>query len=251
MTQNALVWLPIDEAIESVPCTCIDGRTRGMRYSAAGGSFAIALHIIANVMPNAGDEELEQALLRFTENVGPLYYHTDEAAMKNWLKANGIHPELALKHLDAQQKASLISSAAEPEHVGCGHINLLLQQPTSYLVPTALAQSAIRLFFKLWCNNTPRVVFEVLSGEHQESQALFLDSVASQDEQTALHAAEEEIFFCHRPLKKALFERYCQVLGVQGEAQRLFEQHNVLAEHTLHQLAPHLPTSHLSVGVQS
>ncbi|WP_119396421.1 hypothetical protein [Salinibius halmophilus] len=251
MSQNALVWLPVEEAIESVPCTCIDGRTKGMRYSAAGGSFAIALHIIANVMPNATDAEIENALLRFSQHVGPLYYHTDEAALRQWLCQSGIHPELDLHQLDAKQQEQLLASADMSAHVGCGHVQLMLNNPEKYLVPKHITAAGIRAFFRLWFANTPRVTFEALAGEHQESQALFIESVDGAAQQTPLRSADEEVFFCHRPLKRALFDRYCQILGVASEAGRLFEQHNMLAEHTLHTLAPHLPKSHLNVGVQS
>lgn len=250
MAQNALVWLPINEAIESVPCTCIDGRTQGMRYSAAGGSFAIALHIVASCMQSPTRARIKQALLRFSEQVGPLYYHTDEAAYQRWLHASGIHPELPLSQADQSQQQQLLNTSGELDHVGCGHVQLMLKDPERYMVDRDTTKMAIAAFFELWLAGTDKVVFEVLEGEHNESHALFLESVDGHDDSTTLHGGEE-VFFCHRPLKYAVFERYAKVLGVQASAQTLYEQHNKLAEHTLSQLAPHLPHARLNVGVQS
>lgn len=46
---HSLVWMPTDEIIRKVPCTCIDGRTQGMRYSVAGGSFGLIIHTLATL----------------------------------------------------------------------------------------------------------------------------------------------------------------------------------------------------------
>lgn len=44
---HSLVWMSTEEIIRKVPCSCIDGRTQGPRFSAAGGSFGLIIHTLA------------------------------------------------------------------------------------------------------------------------------------------------------------------------------------------------------------
>ena len=40
------VKIPVSQAVRELPCTCIDGRTTGARYSIAGGSFGLVLEVL-------------------------------------------------------------------------------------------------------------------------------------------------------------------------------------------------------------
>lgn len=258
---HQLVWMPTDEILKKVPCTCIDGRTQGIRYSVAGGSFGLFLHILAAVQRTSGhcleQETVDQYMRLFAAEVGPVYLHSDQHTIDRIFARLGLPNDTRLKQLTESQQRSFCELATTPEFQGCGHIKLIMQNELVYQVPPKLVTRAIKAFFRLYFAGTTNLVFDVLAGRHQEESVLLFEKQFSKnlDAESALMQAEpmgQDQFFCHRPLKQALAERFLRAIDQAGlpgldrsQWSDLIATHNAAAETTLNKLAPTLPVDHI------
>lgn len=258
---HRLVWMPTDEILKKVPCTCIDGRTQGIRYSVAGGSFGLILHILAALQRTQGrclqQGAVDQYMRLFATEVGPVYLHSDQHTLDRIFARMGLESDTRLKHLNENQQRSFCELATTPEFQGCGHIKLIMQNELLYQVPPTLVTRAIKAFFRLYFAGTDNLMFDVLAGRHQEESVLLLEEQFSRnlDMESALMLAEpmdHDQFFCHRPLKQALVERFLRAIDQAGlpgldptQWPDLISTHNTAAETTLNKLAPELPVDHI------
>ncbi|MFC3854007.1 hypothetical protein ACFOSD_14605 [Salinispirillum marinum] len=259
---HSMVWMNTDEIIQKVPCTCIDGRTPGLRYSVAGGSFGLILLTLSNIEQSLqralSDEEVGVYLSLFAQEVGPVYLHTDQHAIDLIYARMGIAPDSKLRELTPAQQKSFIHFAVQPDFQGCGHVKLLMQHSTDYDIPQRLVKSALQAFFIGFFARENNIVFDILAGRHAEERVLLLDDQGNTEteRQSALYLEtplDENRFFCHRPLKRALIARFLTVIETSGlpslsalDTAQLAEQHDASAERTLGHLAPHLPIEYIS-----
>lgn len=44
---HSQIWMSTEEIIRKVPCSCVDGRIQGPRFSAAGGNLGLVVHRLA------------------------------------------------------------------------------------------------------------------------------------------------------------------------------------------------------------
>lgn len=258
---HRLVWMPTEEILKKVPCTCIDGRTQGIRYSVAGGSFGLFLHTLAAVQRTHGQclqqETVDQYMRLFAAEVGPVYLHSDQRTIDRIFARMGLESDTRLRNLNESQQRSFCELATTSEFQGCGHIKLIMQNELDYQVPPTLVTRAIKAFFRLYFGGTSNLMFDVLAGRHQEESVLLLEEQFSKnlDMESALLLAEpmdQEQFFCHRPLKQALAARFLNAIddaGLPGldksQWSELIKSHNTAAETTLNKLAPELPVDHI------
>lgn len=264
-SKDAMVWLSTDEIIRKIPCTCIDGRTQGMRYSVAGGSLGIILQTLAALQAESGRRfqvaEIVAYIQLFARTVGPVYLHSDQHTMDLIVARMGLSPDTRLEDLTPEQQRSFRELAAQPSLQGCGHIKLMMNHEDVYGISSTLIERTLQAFLTLYFDRQPHLIFDILPGDHHEREALFVDDQDSVDPSatTALYQEtpmDDNRFFCHRPLKKTLFQRYLTAIAASdlpGHAgalredmvSALLDSHNTAAEHTLTRLAPHLPVEHL------
>ncbi|MEX0624815.1 MAG: hypothetical protein WD251_12990 [Saccharospirillum sp.] len=257
---HRLVWMPTEEILKTVPCTCIDGRTRGIRYSVAGGSFGLFIHILAALQRTDGclqQEPVDQYMRLFAKEVGPVYLHSDQHTLDRIFARMGLESDTRLRNLSESQQRSFCELATTSEFQGCGHIKLIMQNELDYQVPPTLVTRTIKAFFRLYFAGTNNLMFDVLAGRHQEESVLLLEEQFSKnlDRESALLLAkpmDQDRFFCHRPLKQALAERFLNAIddaglpGLDKSAwSNLIKSHNSAAETTLNKLAPELPVDHI------
>lgn len=250
---HSMVWLSTDEIVEKVPCTCVDGRTSGLRYSAAGGSLGLLLTILNYAAHKRGrdisDAEIQQSILGIAEGISPVYLHTDQHAIELIYARMGLPSETRLRALNAQQQRSFIELAIKADHQGCGHIKLMMQHPDQYGVSLKLAERILKQFLIAFFAKTENVLFDVLSGHHEEEQVFIIEQQKNIDtrNETVLvleNKTEGQQFFCHRPLKRELIKRFCHLLAAQSvypfnddDRAELALEHNRQAETTLGILA--------------
>ncbi|MCH8529369.1 MAG: hypothetical protein LAT65_00830 [Saccharospirillum sp.] len=260
---HSLVWMPTDEIISKVPCTCVDGRTQGMRYSVAGGSFGLIVHSLSRIQARHDkifqEEEIDQYLNLFARQVGPIYLHSDQHTLDCIYSRLGLAQTTRLKDLTLSQRRSFCELATQPEYQGCGHIKLMMDNEADYGIPQTLIKRSLKAFMKRYFSGDDQLMFDILAGRHAEERVLLLDTQESRDmkQDSALYLESpqsENRFFCHRPLKKALAERFLEAIDEAGmlglpssEWPAVVETHNLAAEQTLSTLAAHLPVEHLSL----
>ncbi len=262
---NRLSWMSTDDIIKTIPCSCVDGRTPGIRYSVAGGSLGLVAHVLAALERQHGHFSAAQVLAYlqlFARQVGPLYLHSDQHAMaKIWAKMS-LAEDSSVSQLNEEQQDLFLHLAIQADYQGCGHVKLMLLHAPEYQVRAELLQLVLQQFFVLYFSGEPRVVFDVLAGEHVERQVLLLieqhqSAVADSEQQSALYREEDpedNKFFCHRPLKRRLITLFADAIK-QSELlnlctdqwQALALEHDQAAERTLGYLAPHLPVTHLKL----
>lgn len=258
---HSLIWMPTEEIIRKVPCTCIDGRTQGMRYSVAGGSFGLIVHTLARLQEAHSrvfqEEEIDQYLNLFAREVGPIYLHSDQHTLDCIYSRMGLAQTTRLKDLTLSQRRSFCELATQPEYQGCGHIKLMMENEAEYGIPLLLIKRSLKAFMKRYFSGDDQMMFDVLAGRHEEEHVMLLDSQDSRDlkHNSVLYLESpqtENRFFCHRPLKKALVEQFLESIANAGIAglpkkgwQTLIETHNAAAEQTLAKLASHLPVEHI------
>lgn len=258
---HTLVWMPTDEIISKVPCTCVDGRTQGMRYSVAGGSFGLIVHTLARIQASHDkifqEEDVDQYLNLFARQVGPIYLHSDQHTLDCIYSRMGLPQTTRLKDLTMSQRRSFCELATQPEYQGCGHIKLMMDNEADYGIPQPLIKRSLKAFMRRYFSGDDQLMFDILAGRHEEERVLLLDAQDSQEvkQNTALYLETpqtENRFFCHRPLKKALAERFLVAIDEAGlpglphsDWQAVIETHNTAAEQTLSTLAAHLPVERI------
>lgn len=259
LSQQALDWQPTEQIIRQVPCTCVDGRTSGYRFSAAGGSLGIILTVLDEYEGQSGqalsEAQVAAALELYADRVGPVYLHSDTMAVTALLARMGLAPDTSLSALNPAQQRSFIELASQADYQGCGHVRLLLTQPAEYGLNTSLVEKSLRATLKLWFDGHVGVLFDILPGAHTESAVVLIDRQTSRPlgETTAL-AQTPDRFYCHRPLKHELIRRYVAALQKGGwvaftpeSASRIARRNDSGAERTLSTLAPRLPIEHLTL----
>lgn len=259
LTSQALAWQPTEQIIREVPCTCVDGRTTGHRFSAAGGSLGIILAVLNEYEGQSGralsEMQVAEALALFADRVGPVYLHSDTTAVAAMLARMGLAPDTSLASLNQSQQRSFIELASQADYQGCGHVHLLLTRPAEYGLNISLVEKSLRATLKLWFAGHADVIFDLLPGAHAESAVVLIDGQRSRPmgESTAL-ANTPDRFYCHRPLKYELIRRFVAVLQAAGwtaftpeAASRIARHHDAAAERTLSALASRLPVEHLTL----
>lgn len=250
---HRLVWLPTQEVLHNVPCTCIDGRTSGMRYSAAGGSIGIIIHVLnqleAKQKTTLSDEIIQDLLVHFATTISPVYLHTDQHSLDLIYARLGLDANTKLKSLTDTQQRSFIELATQPDFQGCGHIKLMMQLPHDYDINKEVVVKVLKQFFILLFKKTSNVLFDVLAGQHEEEHVVIVEEQNEKplSETTALSLEDKQDghqFFCHRPLKKELITQFTQLLNNQlsvdyddDSIASLTESHNRSADKTLAHLA--------------
>ncbi len=240
-------------ALLGQPCTCIDGRTAGERHSVAGGSFALlidAVHAAAAINGSRlTDDDATNWITVFARAVGPLYLHSDVAAQQRILAAMGLSPSARLSEFSDTQQRAYIELATRADMQGCSHLRLMLEHPQAYHVKARAVERLLRQFYRAWFNGQNGVLFEVLTGAHQESSIVISEADDGND-QVSLFSADEPAFYCSRPTKRQLLQRLAGAAADEGwiaPAQReqlarmAYDRHNASAEQTLATLAQHLP----------
>lgn len=250
--ESHYIWNPTDDVLKQVPCTCIDGRTKGLRYSVAGGSVGLLIWILNDLnQKNPLDfETIELIMLDFSQEIAPLYLHSDQHALEEIYHKLRVQETTKLEDLTQDQKQMFMILAATGAYRGCGHLKLMMQHIEEYQVDISLIQEVIFIFFKQFFLKTPNFLFDVLAGRHAEEQVVIINCEAMQAGQgrSVLFDGEHSIgeqFFCHRPLKHLLVKRIVDRLQLRFprvalDAAALADSNDRIAEKTLAYLAPNL-----------
>lgn len=162
--------------------SCVDGRDAHPVVGTPGGDAGELLLALAVLEAERGRPltaaELRSHFDAYLSAFGRFYMHSDEGALaflatdprfSDAVGERGLSDFLA--HPPAQLEAELAEVLSEPEHVGCGHLRLVLSHPEAYGVRVELARSLIQLALRRRWQGEP-VDFVVLSGDHRESAVL-------------------------------------------------------------------------------
>lgn len=250
---HSMIRLSTNEIIRKVPCTCVDGRTSGMRYSAAGGSLGLFLTVM-NYAEQKGqqiisDDSIRDLIETIARDISPMYLHTDQHALELIYSRMGLSADTKLRALNESQQRSFIELALNADHQGCGHIKLMKKHSDKYGVSSKTVDRVLKQFYLAFFAHAENVLFDVLEGHHEEEQVLIIEQQKSMDlpNETVLileNRQDGQQFFCHRPLKRELIRRFSGLLAEKGiypfedtDIAQIAKSHNHQAETTLECLA--------------
>jgi len=180
---SRIEWISVASMIGAGTERCIDGRAGGPVVGTPGGDageLTLALSAVEHTArAEVADEAVAALVARYAVSFGRFYLHTDRAALARLEEALQADPELRslrgessieefVSHPPRELEAQLAALLAQPEHVGCGHLRLLLEHPAEYGVRRELAEAVLRETHLLRWRRPELVHFDVLEGEHEE-----------------------------------------------------------------------------------
>ncbi|MHC4452068.1 MAG: hypothetical protein ACYS0E_18330, partial [Planctomycetota bacterium] len=153
-----------------------------------GGEFLLLLGAIERVTGRSLDDQtVERELLAHLDLYGHFYLHTDLLAFDALTSALRQDPRLHtattplstsedwsnfLRHAPIELRELVLEHLEQPDHIGCGHIRLMLEHEAEYGVRKELVLGFLRAFFRLWWTGSPEIRFVALPGHHSEAAVL-------------------------------------------------------------------------------
>lgn len=255
---HTMIQVAVEDAIRNVPCTCVDGRTPGVRYSVAGGSFGLIAETLGELEKKAvaiSEQLVNKVFLDFAEKIGPVYLHTDQAALDRIFCRLGLDKNTRLKELTPEQQEAFIELASKPDYIGCGHVKLLLEDHQGYQIKPCVVETSLKVFYQQYFASNPAFMLDVLQGRHEEESVILAESnqgVSGFTMVLTTGPGQQQSFYCHRPLKKELVTKLIELLrefdfDAEMEVDELFNRSNEKAERTLSLLAPNLPVERVDL----
>jgi len=184
---RAVRWIKLAALVSHGTCSCVDGRDeRGVIGTPGGdaGEFVLALAALEHATDTRLTEpDIEGALLAHLDTFGAFYMHTDAHAfdaladrlhedVRSRASTAPIHDpedwEAFLHHPDEGGRDALLEHVTNPDHVGCGHLRLMLQHSDEYGVRRELVAGFLRSFLRLMWSGAPELHLTLLPGGHAE-----------------------------------------------------------------------------------
>ncbi|GAB4200327.1 MAG: hypothetical protein OHK0013_11300 [Sandaracinaceae bacterium] len=273
-----ITWVPLSAILGGGTEQCIDGRAAGPVVGTPGGDageLVLALSAFEHTArARVPDEAVAPLLAAYAEGFGRFYLHTDTHALERLGDDLANDPRFAsvmptLPHVTAVEgfvrrpppelESALLEHLVASEHVGCGHLRLMLEHPAEYGVRRELVQAVLRESFRLGWSRPELLSFAVLEGAHTERAVarVWLDHsvhtytlvptfpASGADDASVFVAHPEVSAFLRGELGSFLVE-HASTLGARAPEREAFQHElDALAERqisaTLRHLARELP----------
>ncbi|PIE20351.1 MAG: hypothetical protein CSA66_00555 [Proteobacteria bacterium] len=265
----------------SLELSCIDGRHERDVIGTPGGN-AGELVLLLNAAAKRFDVDVAQTFEAYLNEFGRFYLHTDTHAagrLMKRLRSDGVEgaPSEASGRDDINAFIAAPPAAARdrleqlliaPEHVGCGHLQLILRDPARYRLDKGITEEVIRAFYRALWRGDQRAHFVMLDGRHREDKVLIIDEPEAVHDATPLpalsdHRGAANAFVYHPAAVTYVRERAAAWLAARllpdgdadaraSVAEELFDTVMVLGAiglaHTLEAIAADLPVEHIKAG---
>lgn len=185
---RAVRWVKMGAFLLHGKISCVDGRDDAGVVGTPGGDageFLLALAAAELVTGKPISRAAEKSLLSaYMDAFGHFYLHSDTTALNRFILAMRADPRLAdelpprttqgpgwrkfMASPPEKLRGVMLEHLLVPEHVGCGHLRLMLQNSDEYGVRSELVLAMIEEYYKhLWAGAI-ETQFVVLGGGHQE-----------------------------------------------------------------------------------
>jgi hypothetical protein len=177
---------------------CVDARNNDHVFGTPGGDFSeftAALQVYFKMIGQVATEKnIEPLFKSFVEKYcseeRPFYYHTDEAKLQKLFDTIGqITQDVpSIFPWDTPENSTLwLDLFVKPEHQGCGHIRLMLQNPVAYgLDSTEIVENMLRVFVKYWWaqtdENKKRITFIAKLGSLTGRAVAIINTISNSSE---------------------------------------------------------------------
>jgi rhodanese-related sulfurtransferase len=274
---RSLRWMKVAALLVNGRLSCVDGRDdSGVMGTPGGdaGEFLLSLAALERVTGRALDDTtMHTLLLRRLDAFGRFYLHTDIHASNllitalradrrfDAVLANVFQPLEWRRFMESPPAAvrpAMLEHMVQPQHIGCGHLRLALQQPERYGIRPKLIEAFLRSFLSLRWQGHEENEIAVLPGGHAEGAVV---NIVVEHEVDAFSkiplvspmAEGSQMFINHPQVSRFLRGQVARFLSRQGDRVALgpggeAELNAVLEElgavqlsHTLSSLAGALP----------
>jgi rhodanese-related sulfurtransferase len=184
---RAVRWVKLVSLVAHGTCSCVDGRDGRSVIGTPGGDageFVLALAALEHATgARLAEPDIEGALLAHLDTFGAFYMHSDahafnalidrlredERTQKTVENLQAPEDRDAFFHHPADKtRDALLEHATNPDHVGCGHLRLMLQHSDEYGLRRELVAGFVRSFLRLLWKGAPELHFTLLPGGHAE-----------------------------------------------------------------------------------
>lgn len=182
ITQDANIkWVLAQDLLADAMESCVDGRSGLGIIGTPGGNAGEFLLCLAALEQVTGEpftpEQVAPFFKAYLQTFGRFYMHGDTHALGHLPgdlldqaepeETDARRLENFLRQPPAEVRERLLEELLKPQHIGCGHIKLMLTRPSDYGVRPDLILAFMRAFFRaLWSGAS--IDYVVLNGDHQE-----------------------------------------------------------------------------------
>src|SRR5690606_28831709 len=146
---DGLGWGRLESLRGHHTIACVDGRHDGCVTGAPGGNAGALVLVLAaleaEVQQTLAFHDVVRLLQRYVARFGRFYMHTATLALSRlvialqWPTDHGFDTVCAGPRTP-EQRAPWLKALVEPDHVGCGHLSLMLRHPERYGVRRGLVE---------------------------------------------------------------------------------------------------------------
>ena len=179
-------WVKLASMATYKGLACVDGRDERGLVGTPGGDAGEFLLACAALERTTGkvlqEDDLARQLQRRLDLFGDFYMHTDGDAFEALVTALRADPRIGaaagntaaesyefLSQPPPEVREALLEHLVHPDHIGCGHIRLTLQNPEEYGSRSDLVVAFLRCFYRLWWDGAPELSLTLLPGGHEEA----------------------------------------------------------------------------------
>ncbi len=188
--------------------SCVDGRHAQDIVGAPGGNageLVLLLTAAYDQLSKRAEVSVEETFVAYLRAFGRFYLHSDTHAAGNLIVqlrgegACGLPAEQAgkealeafLRHPPVALRPRIEQLLVAPEHVGCGHLQLMLRAPGRYGVRRPVVEAVIRSFYRALWREDVGAHFVLLEGSHQEQAVAVVEEPDGVDDATPLPALND------------------------------------------------------------
>jgi len=281
---DALIWTRAATLLGANTVSCIDGREEAPVLGTPGGDageLVLSLAALEQLLGRPLDPDWITAIFdRYVDAFGRFYLHTDRHAIERLADALRDDPRTAataatwrgpedirafVRSPPPAMEEALLEHLVEPSHVGCGHIRLMITQPSRYGVREGLVSDVLRAAFRRGWRRPELLEYAILDGEHEERGVLEVQIEHAVHAHTlvpmvAPHVGTRELFVLHPQVTAFvraenawfLVEQLRPAEAARVDAAALRSQITALGARqlaaTVASLAPHLPHYRLRIS---
>jgi len=264
---NNVTWVPAEELLADAMESCVDGRGELGIVGTPGGNAGEFLLALATLERVSGQpfplDQLEDFFHKYIDRFGKFYMHGDSHALARmpaeiWEQATTAESQARtmgnfLRNPPIDLQPRLLEELLKPDHIGCGHLKLMLTRPDDYGVRPELTLEFMRVFFTALWQGKP-LDYVVLEGDHQEGAVVNITINGDFQRQTLIPTITPQVggsqMFVNHPqaaafLRQELASGIDSLTSLKVDPQTFFQAMEELADqqlgHTLQALAKGLP----------
>jgi rhodanese-related sulfurtransferase len=188
---HSVRWMKLAALLINGRVSCVDGRDDSGVIGTPGGDggeMVLALVALERLLDKPLDfATIDTLLTRRIDAFGRFYMHTDVAAANTLIASLRSDPRFnaALEQVNdtphwreffmtppADLRSALLEHTMQADHIGCGHIKLMIKRSSDYGLRTQLVLDFLKSFFtNRWAGN-PELELAPLPGGHAEGAVL-------------------------------------------------------------------------------